>query len=1145
MFLESLLSSLKHCFENLPIPAFKFDTGGIIRFCNSRFEALFGYNSQEVIGKHVSSFGIRLDNADDINQLFTGFSLRSFPGEFVTKDGKALICECLCIPVLDDEGKSVGILSLVREIDPQQKVLDREARQLELFKKALEHAGEALFITDVYGSIEWVNPAFTSITGYTFEEAVGQNPRILKSGVHPREFYEQFWNHILSGNVWKGVFVNRRKNGEIYYDERTIAPVFDTKGRITHFVAIGKDITRRIQVEESLKAYSAHLEVRNRILSFLLEKRDLNELLVCILEEALTLTGVEFGGIHFVEDGKVVLKVWRGISDEFRSHVLFYPVDDIPFWMKEERIVHERLSEDGVTPEFAKQEGIQSWACIPFVLPTGEFVGALMLGSRKYGVFDEEKVDVLRGVKPLLSHAIWHAKVYSESQRRLLRLEVLRNIDRAIIQQLDLKDVVNVVLSGVPKDLGADAVALSLFDKTKTQLYTFSMRLPNGTVIDKEAFRLSEGLLYWFLEEKKPVIIYDLSTDPRMQMYRDIIHRWKLVSYLGVPLVSKNRTIGVLHLFTVRPKVFESEDIEFFTTLAGQTAIALENVRMYQEIYRKSRVLEELLNVQSTFSTVPVRDLPQVILNTARASLQVEKADFYIYDKSTNTLRLAACSGFSTNRLEACLSEQASIVKLGEGVIGRAALERRATYIGDIESEPGWRGFSLDSLESIRSAYILPLEVFEELMGVVVLFSSKVNGFSEFEMELANLFSHYMAVGMRMALLIDELRETNKLLRQAQETLIGQERLKALGQMASGIVHDINNALVPVMLSADMLAKYTDETIKKVASGLKRTAEDMARTVERLRFFYAPRLKEEKIEPVDLNETVHEVLESTRPRWYDIPQREGITIETVLELDDTLPVISGIGSEIREALINILFNAVDAIAYKGEKTGFITIKTYKTQSRLVLEVTDSGIGMDEETKRRVFEPFFTTKGKHGSGLGLSMVYGIMQRHGGTVEIESEPGRGTTVRLIFPIKLPSNGEVKRKEPNPLIVIPPLRVLLVDDDIGVRSVIRETLKGFGHSIEEASSGEEALEKFREALAQSSPYQLVITDLGMPGIGGYELVRQVRSIEPTIPVIVLTGWGGDMEVEYADRVLEKPVDLQKLIDTIALVISLKSAR
>jgi PAS domain S-box-containing protein len=365
-------------------------------------------------------------------------------------------------------------------------------------------------------------------------------------------------------------------------------------------------------------------------------------------------------------------------------------------------------------------------------------------------------------------------------------------------------------------------------------------------------------------------------------------------------------------------------------------------------------------------------------------------------------------------------------------------------------------------------------------------------------------------------------------LQQAQAMLVQQERLKALGQMASGISHDIGNALVPLLAYAELLEEHPDPKVREWGRQIGMAAEDIMHIVQRLRAFYRPRDPNEVLEPVDLNEIVRQVVDLTKPRWYDMPQREGITIDMSLELDENLPTIGGIAAELREALTNLIFNAVDAIVAKGETEGTITIRTGRRNGFVFLEVTDTGIGMDEETKRRCMEPFFTTKGEKGSGLGLMMVYGTMQRHEGQIEIESELGKGTTFRLLFPLR---EAEAKESEEEEAKELPPLRILLVDDDPRVRRILGELIKSWGHTVVIAEDGFNALDAFLVAFRSGQPFDVVITDLGMPRMNGAELVRRIRQHDRQVPIIIVTAWGKEHFVPEADAILSKPVHSQDL--------------
>jgi CheY-like chemotaxis protein len=200
----------------------------------------------------------------------------------------------------------------------------------------------------------------------------------------------------------------------------------------------------------------------------------------------------------------------------------------------------------------------------------------------------------------------------------------------------------------------------------------------------------------------------------------------------------------------------------------------------------------------------------------------------------------------------------------------------------------------------------------------------------------------------------------------------------------------------------------------------------------------------------------------------------------------------------------------------------------------VLEVTDTGIGMSEETSRRCLEPFFTTKGERGTGLGLSMVYGIVTRHAADIRIISAPGRGTTVRIAFPVReSAADAAITQTVP---AVPQDLRLLLIDDDPHLLKPLRETLELDGHRVSTASNGPAGVELFREAAASSEPFAVVVTDLGMPRMDGRAVARAIKGISPATPVILLTGWGqrpdaGSEQLPHIDRVIGKPPKLQEL--------------
>ena len=389
-------------------------------------------------------------------------------------------------------------------------------------------------------------------------------------------------------------------------------------------------------------------------------------------------------------------------------------------------------------------------------------------------------------------------------------------------------------------------------------------------------------------------------------------------------------------------------------------------------------------------------------------------------------------------------------------------------------------------------------------------------------------------------------------LRQTQLAITQQERLRALGQMASGIAHDINNAISPASLYVESLLEREpnlSERARSYLTTIQRAIDDVAQTVRRLREFYRKREPQLTLTPVDLNKSVEQVAELTRAHWAYTAQQRGVVISLKTELAPAGVAVLGVDSEIREALTNLIFNAVDAMPEGGTLTLRTAVAGDKAPgagpanpSFASVEVSDTGTGMDDETKRRCMEPFFTTKGERGTGLGLAMVYGTVRRHDAKIEIDSAPGRGTTVRLVFPLPAGAPG-LPPEGPSAPRPSSPLRILIVDDDAALLDSLAKTLAEEGHDVTRADGGQAGIEAFLEAQRSGRPFAAVITDLGMPHVDGHRVAGAVKSASPRTPVFLLTGWGQGLPAEgsmplHVDRILTKPPKLRELREALSTV-------
>jgi len=384
----------------------------------------------------------------------------------------------------------------------------------------------------------------------------------------------------------------------------------------------------------------------------------------------------------------------------------------------------------------------------------------------------------------------------------------------------------------------------------------------------------------------------------------------------------------------------------------------------------------------------------------------------------------------------------------------------------------------------------------------------------------------------------NELRAALQAVEQAQQRVVQTERLHALGEMAGGVAHDFNNALAVILGRIQLLRARTkdDPAAQTQVETLERAALDAARTVRRVQEFarMRPALASGA---VDLDRVVREVLEATSARWRNDAEARGICYDVRVE-SAPLPPVEGDAAELREALTNLVLNALDAMPDGGR----LTLRTGVEGDRVVCTVADTGGGIPEEIRSRIFEPFFTTKGERGTGLGLSVVYGIVTRHGGTIDVQSTPGGGSAFTIRLPVGSAAPRPTHVAGPAP-VAAAPARILIVDDNAAFRDILRACLEAAGHEVVEAASGPEGL-----AACEREPFQLVVTDIAMPGMSGWEVARQVRR-RFGWPVGVVTGWGDDEAdpgvAGAVDFVLTKPFQLDEVRRRVAEALQNASAR
>jgi PAS domain S-box-containing protein/diguanylate cyclase (GGDEF)-like protein len=370
-----------------------------------------------------------------------------------------------------------------------------------------------------------------------------------------------------------------------------------------------------------------------------------------------------------------------------------------------------------------------------------------------------------------------------------------------------------------------------------------------------------------------------------------------------------------------------------------------------------------------------------------------------------------------------------------------------------------------------------------------------------------------------------------------RRTLEQSGKLRALGQLASGVAHDLNQSLGLIAGYGNIAMRALDQQkpdlgpVREALPVITQAAVDGGQTVRRLLTFARGRSDGEP-ERLDVASILREVAGLTAPRWRDAAQADGRAIELRVDAHSGL-FICGHSAALREALTNLVFNAVDAMPANGS----IVMAAQQDGQRVVVTVSDSGIGMSAEIQARIFEPFFSTKGERGTGLGLAQVFGIVGQHDAEIAVDSTPGRGTVFRLTFaaasPAALPVDTGTHIAEPAPR---PNLRILAVDDEPAVGTMIRRMLRPDGHSVVAVTAGEEALR-----CLETEVFDVVISDVGMGrGMNGWELANEVHRRQPDLPVVLATGWGATIDPSEArmkgiHAILAKPyppADLQSIL-------------
>jgi len=600
--------------------------------------------------------------------------------------------------------------------------------------------------------------------------------------------------------------------------------------------------------------------------------------------------------------------------------------------------------------------------------------------------------------------------------------------------------------------------------------------------------------------------------------------------------LQRTRLISEARLATNTTPALGQILVDMGVTTKDQLDQAMRKQENLAEVYKslESEKLGAVVEKCSIInSTLNIAEVLENIMKYANLVTNSAASTMMLLDEETGELVFSVPTGPKSDKLTDIR------IPPGKGIAGWVAANEQHLLIPDVSKDPRFYG-NVDKITGYQTKSILcvPLRTKSKMIGVLEVIN-KADGFpfTEEDAMLLNFFANQVAVAIENARYYGELKHKYEEEKQMQEKYAEIEKLRALGLMTSGIAHDFNNMLAIIAGNIDLIEieEDKDKILKKVQI-IKKTALGSAKTIKRLQKYARTKNDALQSQTINFNSLVRDAIEISTPMWKDSPQEKGFSVEIVDTLTEEEPIVLGDDTDLREAIINMIFNSVDAMPQGGK----IHISTYANNESVCLELSDNGTGMTEETKDRIFDPFFTTKGITHGGLGMSMLYGTIKRHNGSVDIKTMPGQGTTFTIVLP-KGKEKTERASEKSSHSIKTEEANILIIDDEPQIGAVLSEILSHQGHQTSVFDNGKDGI----DALKNGS-YEILITDLGMPDLSGWEVINIARQIEPGVISGVITGWDiseAEAKQKGVDFLITKPFESSQIIQAVANAVKLKT--
>ncbi|MFN8596462.1 MAG: GAF domain-containing protein [Anaerolineae bacterium] len=851
------------------------------------------------------------------------------------------------------------------------------------YQELVETSRDLIFALDMTGRLTYLNPACEALTGYTAETLLADEQpfqRFLHPDDQPRVL--SWWRDQLHTRLFEGSdmeFRMIRPDGQVRWGTLEWVPMTDRAGNMVGVQGSIRDITHRKEIEAATWRRSQELAALNLIAARLNQSLELQTTLDEALNALLEIAGIEFGAIQVFENQRVKLDAIRGLNDaEARfAFVAAYPPDING--TQDYHVRHERLDDlTGAIAPAMKSMGIQSLLMVP-LRQRGELHGMLRLASRAFGKFDPTEVTLISTVAQQISAAILNAKLYEEARHTAEEMALLNEVGRTMTSSLDLDTVLRVIMENTISMLQGEAGSVLLLDDETGELFFAAAVGKNSEGLKGVRLPSGAGIAGRALREGRTLLVDDTQRDRQFYSGVDQLTGLTTTMLVASPLRVHNRPIGVMEVINKRGVLFTPADAHLLDLLAPSAATAIENARLYaretqlsDEVRRHNRELSTLHAIAAALSeSLEIKQVMEAALTVMQPQFEFEAGQITVLDQSVR-----ACYPTSPAvRFDAPVTQQSA---------EQSIAARTVTLLSDTQQAEQAEAWAVANI----GAYVaVPLWGHDHIQGMLQLAWQTARDFTREISPLLAAIGQQIGVALERAHLYEVAQHRAQEIERSHKQLVQSEKLAATGRLAMSLAHEINNPLQAIQNCLHLVLEFplADERKTYYLKMAREEVERLSILVQSMLDFYRPARSEQTT--ADVRAVIEKVLALSEQKL----RNTGVEIQLTFAPQ---PLIAQVApDQLGQVCLNLVMNAAEAMDGGGQ----LRIEVQPNDGWIEARFIDTGPGIPAADLPHIFEPFYTTKAE-GTGLGLAISYSIIERHGGSLQVESVPGTGSTFMI---------------------------------------------------------------------------------------------------------------------------------------------------